>query len=297
MTKAAAVARHENLQLPAPIEFEARTAMEFAAQIAACWRHSVEAIIKAGWLLAKAKESLPHGEFLAMIEGSLPFGAGTAQRLMKIAADSRLSNAAHGPHLPQSWRTLYELTKLDDPTFEARLVDGTIRADMKRQDVAAAVKQERRAAHAARTFAGGTVADLHGLAASGFKAAAILADPPWKFVTRSERGEGRSANQHYRTNALAEIKALPVAQLAAEDAVLFIWMVDWCAAAALEVIAAWGFTHKTAAFTWAKQTARAQAGTWGKAFGPAPIRRPVGFPVVARQAGTRRPPRRGWDEA
>jgi N6-adenosine-specific RNA methylase IME4 len=91
--------------------------------------------------------------------------------------------------------------------------------------------------------------------AGGFKFAAILADPPWKFITRSERGEGRSANQHYRTNDLDSIKALPVAQLAADDAVLCMWMVDWCPTAAIEVIEAWGFTHKTTAFTWAKQNA------------------------------------------
>jgi N6-adenosine-specific RNA methylase IME4 len=118
--------------------------------------------------------------------------------------------------------------------------------------VRAIVQDDRRAAHAARTLVGGTVDDLHRLAASGFKAAGILADPPWKFVTRSERGEGRSANQHYRTDALDLIKALPVAQLAAPDAVLCMWIVDWCLPQALEVIKAWGFEHKTTAFTWAK---------------------------------------------
>ena len=96
--------------------------------------------------------------------------------------------------------------------------------------------------------------DLHRLAASGFQAGTILADPPWKFLTRSERGEGRSASQHYCTQALDRIKALPVAQLAAPDAVLFLWVLDWYLAAALDVIAAWGFEHKTCAFTWVKQT-------------------------------------------
>jgi len=27
---------------------------------------------------------------------------------------------------------------------------------------------------------------------------AILADPPWKYVTYSERGQGRSASRHYK---------------------------------------------------------------------------------------------------
>jgi N6-adenosine-specific RNA methylase IME4 len=71
-------------------------------------------------------------------------------------------------------------------------------------------------------------------------------------VSRSERGEGRSANQHYRTQGLDDIKRLPVEQLAADDCVLFVWMPDWFVQGALEVVEAWGFTHKTTAFTWAK---------------------------------------------
>ena len=49
-----------------------------------------------------------------MVEGHLPFGERTAQRLVTIANDPRLSNATHVSHLPQSWYTLYELTKVPD---------------------------------------------------------------------------------------------------------------------------------------------------------------------------------------
>jgi N6-adenosine-specific RNA methylase IME4 len=218
------------------------------------WQQTVVGFIEAGRWIVAAKAKLEHGEFLAMVEGSLPFGPRTAQRLMAIAQDERVVNAAEAKLLPPSWRTAYELTRLSDADFERRLADGTIHREMERQDIAAAAKQERRAAHAARALAGGTVENLHALAASGFKAGAILADPPWRFVTRSERGEGRSANQHYRTEGLDQIKQLPVEHLAADDAVLFMWVVDWCPAQALEVIEAWGFRHKTTSFTWAKQS-------------------------------------------
>src|SRR5208337_2429769 len=107
----------------------------WAAHITACWRASVKAIFEVGRLLTTAKEALPHGEFLTMVESSLPFGASTAQRLMAIAADTRLSNAAHVQHLPLSWGTLYELTKLSDPQFEAGIRDGVIRPDMERKHV------------------------------------------------------------------------------------------------------------------------------------------------------------------
>jgi hypothetical protein len=71
---------------------------------------SVTSIIETGWLLTEAKTALDHGEWLPMVESDLPFQRNTAQRLMKIAADSRLANRAHVPLLPPSWGTLYELS-------------------------------------------------------------------------------------------------------------------------------------------------------------------------------------------
>src|SRR5262249_22708947 len=112
----------------------------------------------------------------------------------------------------------------------------------------------QREAYAARVAEGCTVDDLHGLADRGPRVGAIMADPPWKYLTRSEKGKGRSASQHYGTEAFEQIKALPVPRLAANDCVLFLWIVDWFPPQlVLELIAAWGFEHKTTAFTWAKQ--------------------------------------------
>jgi len=119
--------------LPAVIEIEPRTAQEFAERISACWRRSVEAIFEAGRWLIRAKDKLEHGQFEAMVEGNLPFGASTAQRIMAIARDPRLSNPAHGQLLPPSWRTLYELTKLSDSEFTHGIESGVIRPDMERK--------------------------------------------------------------------------------------------------------------------------------------------------------------------
>jgi N6-adenosine-specific RNA methylase IME4 len=240
------------ISAPVVVEVEPRTAADYAAKITACCISSVEAILEIGRLLTSGKAVLPHGEFEAMVENDLPFGARSARMLMAVAGDPRLQIGTTGSVLPPSWRTLYEISRLDDTTFQARIADGTICPDMVRSDLALAVKEERRAAHSARTLNCGTVENLHQLNSFGFKAAAILADPPWKFVTRSERGEGRSANQHYRTEGVEQIKRLPVSQLAADDAVLFLWVLDWCPTQALEVVEAWGFRHKTTAFTWAK---------------------------------------------
>lgn len=113
----------------------------------------------------------------------------------------------------------------------------------------------RKAFHVERTIEGCSAFDLLALAASGYRAGAIMADPPWKFLTRSSAGEGRSASVHYPTMTLDEIVALPVPRVTADDCVLFMWVVDWDEnlAMARAIMDSWGFVHKTTAFTWAKQ--------------------------------------------
>ena len=91
----------------------------------------------------------------------------------------------------------------------------------------------------------------------------ILADPPWSFRAWSNKGMGRSAEQHYPTMRLEDIKALPVADLAAEDCVLFLWATFPMLKEALEVIDTWGFTYKTVAFTWVKENRKSPGLFWG----------------------------------
>lgn len=87
------------------------------------------------------------------------------------------------------------------------------------------------------------------------KYGAILADPPWAFKVRSDKGKGRSPDGplgHYNTMTLDQIKALPVADLAAKDCCLFLWATSPMLPQAFETMAAWGFTFKTIGFLWAK---------------------------------------------
>jgi N6-adenosine-specific RNA methylase IME4 len=83
---------------------------------------------------------------------------------------------------------------------------------------------------------------------------AILADPPWTFATYSAKGKGRSAEAHYDCMTIDDIKAMPVADYAAPDCVLFLWITNPLLRVGLEVITAWGFTYKTVGFTWVKTT-------------------------------------------
>ncbi len=81
----------------------------------------------------------------------------------------------------------------------------------------------------------------------------IYADPPWVFKVFSHKGKGRSAEAHYDCMTLEDIKALPVADWAADDCALLLWATDPLLEKAFDVISAWGFTYKTVGFYWAKQ--------------------------------------------
>jgi len=81
----------------------------------------------------------------------------------------------------------------------------------------------------------------------------IYADPPWSFKTYSDKGKGRSAENHYSVLTIADICALQVADIAAEDSVLFLWVNGPRLFEAQDVINAWGFTYKSPGFTWVKQ--------------------------------------------
>jgi N6-adenosine-specific RNA methylase IME4 len=80
---------------------------------------------------------------------------------------------------------------------------------------------------------------------------ALYADPPWTFATRSAKGRGRSADNHYPILSLAQIKTFPIPPMM-DDSVLFLWTTDPLLPQALEVMAAWGFTYKTVGFVWVK---------------------------------------------
>lgn len=80
----------------------------------------------------------------------------------------------------------------------------------------------------------------------------ILADPPWPFATWSHKGQGRSGEAHYSTMSHEEMEALPIRNLAADDCVLFMWVVQTQIPQAVRLINAWGFTLKSIAFAWVK---------------------------------------------
>lgn len=78
----------------------------------------------------------------------------------------------------------------------------------------------------------------------------IYADPPWKYGNTMPDYFTEQAD-HYPPMALAEITALPVSDIAEDDAVLFIWVTSPILEESFQVINAWGFKYK-ASFVWDK---------------------------------------------
>ena len=88
----------------------------------------------------------------------------------------------------------------------------------------------------------------------------ILADPEWSFEPYSEAtGMDRAADNHYPTSATEIIAARPVADIAADDCVLFLWATVPMIKDALRVMEAWGFEYKSLA-VWGKD--RVGTGYW-----------------------------------
>ena len=94
----------------------------------------------------------------------------------------------------------------------------------------------------------------------------ILADPPWSFVTYSEKGkEKKSAENHYPCMGLQEIKNLPITALAAKDCALVLWVTAPFFEKGLEVMRAWGFTYKTIG-AWAKRSRQDNSWAFGTGY-------------------------------
>jgi N6-adenosine-specific RNA methylase IME4 len=80
----------------------------------------------------------------------------------------------------------------------------------------------------------------------------IYADPPWSYNDKAAAGK-RGAGFKYPTQSKEWLCSLPVANMAATNSVLFMWVTNPLLPVGLEVISAWGFQYKTVGFTWVKQ--------------------------------------------
>jgi N6-adenosine-specific RNA methylase IME4 len=92
----------------------------------------------------------------------------------------------------------------------------------------------------------------------------IYADPAWDYEFGAT--SSRFIRNKYATMSKEAICELPIKELASDNSALFLWVtypkLDW----AFDVIKAWGFTYKTAAFTWVKTNENSMGLFWGMGY-------------------------------
>ena len=83
----------------------------------------------------------------------------------------------------------------------------------------------------------------------------IVADPPWSYAGSTYNGRTSpwrsTSTRSYSLMSIDDIAAMPVCDIAAEDAHLYLWAVNPLMHRAFNVVEAWGFIHDTV-LTWCK---------------------------------------------
>jgi N6-adenosine-specific RNA methylase IME4 len=270
-------------------ETDAEFLREAADRIRTRMSRTVQDIIEIGRDLAKVQERIGHGNFLPWIEREFGMSDQTAYRFIHVATNMG-DQIPHGvefqpavlyalaaPSTPVSVRTeIIERTAAGETvTVEdvrmlkleslARGADGRLTPESKKtlapliKEIRAEKVEEKKERRAVREAELGAFQ----LALPQKKYGVIAADPEWKYVPYGDSDSGKllAAENHFPTSPTEIIAARPVADIAADDCVLFLWATVPMLPDALTVMAAWGFTYKSN-FAWRKS--RPATGFWNR---------------------------------
>ena len=82
----------------------------------------------------------------------------------------------------------------------------------------------------------------------------VAADPAWRFLSNSKANPGRNAMRHYGCLSLDEIASLPLREVVAKDALLWLWVPGPFLAVGAHVVVmrGWGFEPTAIGFVWIK---------------------------------------------
>lgn len=80
----------------------------------------------------------------------------------------------------------------------------------------------------------------------------IYMDPPWSYNDKAHAGK-RGVEYKYPTMNINDIKSLPIAKIADDNCVLFLWVTFPMLQEGLDLIKAYGFKYKTCGFVWVKK--------------------------------------------
>jgi hypothetical protein len=113
---------------------EPQRAEEYVSEISRLWNRAQGAFLEIGCLLIRAKDTLPHGEYVAAVEAELPFSARTAYQLRE-AARWAIGGTVPLERLPGSYSTVYLLSTLEPLLLKEAEKDGLIRPGLKRAEL------------------------------------------------------------------------------------------------------------------------------------------------------------------
>lgn len=116
------------------------------------------------------------------------------------------------------------------------------------REIRAEVNRRKNAVGALPSSTTCTVEDLKTLAAAGKRFGCIYADPPWLYDNQGTRA---ATGNHYGGMTIDELCAMPVGQLAAENAHLHLWTTNAFLFECPRIFDAWGFEFRSS-FVWCK---------------------------------------------
>jgi N6-adenosine-specific RNA methylase IME4 len=185
--------------------------------------------IACGRLLREVKAAVGHGGFTAWVDKHCEFSVRSARDYMRAA--DHLSNRQRAADFPET-------------SLRAVLQDA-------REQEADGRRADSRAANRALVKAAPIRDSLGALIERERRFPCIVVDPPWpQYEDAQGRGVyGRSVP--YVTKSVDDIRALPVAALAADNAHLYLWTTNHDLPAAYSLVEAWGF-RQAALLTWGK---------------------------------------------
>ena len=91
-------------------------------------------------------------------------------------------------------------------------------------------------------------------------AAVMVIDPPWAFSSNSVEKPGRNARRHYPCMSDDDIAALPVMELLAPNALVFVWTTAPMLERSMAVAQRWGRLRYVSQLVWVKS--RIGTGFW-----------------------------------
>lgn len=148
-----------------------------------------------------------------------------------------------------SWSHHKEVAALE-PEEQDRLLEEAEADGWTRNDIRQAVRRLKAEKQCIGTgqIETATAADLSSLVNKGLRFATIYADPPWLY---SNQGTRAATSNHYDGLSVEELCALPVRDLAADNAFLHLWTTNAFLFTCPQIMEAWGFEYRSV-FVWAK---------------------------------------------